>query len=48
MIGFDVFASVSFAISGSLALYMVLQFIEFLIITFKNIAENDTFRPARR
>lgn len=37
MIDFSVFQVASFAISGSLALYMVLQFIGFLMSTFNNI-----------
>lgn len=48
MIGFDVFAVASFAISGSLALYMVIQFIGFLMSTFDTIDESENLRPARR
>lgn len=47
MIDFSVFASLSFAISGSLALYMVLQFVGWFISMFDS-AEGFVFRPARR
>lgn len=48
MIGFDIFASVSFSIAGSLALYMAVQFILFMMSTFSTIDESETLRPARR
>ncbi len=48
MISFNVFASVSFAITGSLALYMAIQFILFMMSTFDTVDEGDLVRPARR
>ncbi len=44
---FEVFQAVSFSIAGSLALYMVVQFITFLMSTFDTI-DDEIDRPARR
>lgn len=48
LIHFAVFQAVTFSITGSLALYMALQFIGYCISTFDTIDEGDTLRPARR
>lgn len=48
MINFEVFASVSLAISGSLAIYMVIQFVLFVMSTFNSIDKEEDLRPARR
>ena len=48
MIQFDVFAAATFSISGSLALYMVLQFIGFCMSTFDKVDDGETLRPVRR
>jgi hypothetical protein len=47
MIAFDAFQAVSLAIVASLFIYLVIQFILFLMTTFENIDEGDTLRPVR-
>jgi hypothetical protein len=48
MIDFEVFQVVSFAISGSLFLYMLIQLFTFMVSTFHTVDESENLRPARR